>query len=143
MTDGTLHSRVRTLYLYLFSLVGLILVTIGSVGFLNMGLKAYVFTQADSVDRYYREMPPRPRAIEETRRLLDAESLTAEETARIRRHLADVEDWEEGLQRIDHVKARRHRNAAENLALMLIGLPLYLYHWRTIKLESSNATGEA
>ena len=41
------HSLVRTIYLYLFALVGLALLTIGAVRFVAMGLKAFVFTKAD------------------------------------------------------------------------------------------------
>ncbi len=43
---------IRTIYLYLFSLVGLVLVVIGLVQLVDLGLKAYVFTKADQYIRY-------------------------------------------------------------------------------------------
>ena len=36
----------------------------------------------------------------------------------------------------DYVTQSRHRNASESLALILVGIPLYLYHWNIIKKES-------
>jgi len=52
------HSLVRTIYLYIFALLGLVLLIIGGVNFLNMGLKAFIFTQAEEEQRLlYKEMP--------------------------------------------------------------------------------------
>ena len=39
---------------------------------------------------------------------------------------------------VNYVTAKRHRDASLNLSLILIGLPLYLYHWRIIKKETKN-----
>ena len=50
---------VRTVYLYLFALVGLGLFTTGAVQLLDMGLRAAIFTQADSEERM-RSVPPMP-----------------------------------------------------------------------------------
>ena len=41
------YPLIRTIYLYLFALVGLALLISGSVRFVNMGLKAFVFTKAE------------------------------------------------------------------------------------------------
>ena len=46
------HSLIRTIYLYLFACLGLVLLTIGGVRFLDMGLKAFVFTKAEQEQRY-------------------------------------------------------------------------------------------
>ena len=45
-------SLIRKIYLYLFSLIGLVLVVIGCVQLVNLGLKAYVFTAADQYYTY-------------------------------------------------------------------------------------------
>ena len=42
------NSLIRTIYLYLFTIVGLALVVIGSVRFIDMALKIFVFKQADA-----------------------------------------------------------------------------------------------
>ena len=96
------HSLIRTIYLYLFACLGLVLLTIGSVRFLDMGLKAFVFTKAEQEQRY--DTSP---------------SLSVEPE-------------------VSYVTAKRHRDASLNLSLILIGLPLYIYHWRTIKKETKD-----
>ena len=109
-------SIIRTIYLYIFTLVGLILVVIGGVRFLDMGLKMFVFTQAEQEYEYdYRE----PKAV-----TIDEESGCKECVC-------------PGLiSNEERITQRRHRDASESLAMIFVGIPLYLYHWSIIKRES-------
>ncbi len=128
------HPLVRTIYLYLFALVGLALLTIGAVRFVDMGLKAFVFTKAEDMQRLYQgPSMPYPPGVE---KLQEEEGLSEEEKATIKQWLADYEDWKERISEIDPVTAQRHRNASTILAMILVGLPLYLFHWRIIKRET-------
>ncbi len=65
-----------------------------------------------------------------------------EEKAAIKRWLADYEAWEERSGEVDPVTARRHRDASTNLALILAGLPLYIYHWGVIRREAKKRAEE-
>ena len=131
------RSLIRTIYLYLFALVGLALLTAGAVRFVDMGLRALVFTKADEMQRLYQMMPPvMPYSLERLGELQEGEGLSEEERAAIKRWLADYKDWEERRSKIDPVIASRHRDASVNLAMILVGLPLYLYHWRIIGRET-------
>ena len=132
------YPLIRTIYLYLFTLVGLALLVIGGVRFVDMGLKAFVFTKAEEEQRLIHLQPPMFYQIEGIEKLQDEEELSGEEKANIKRWLADYKDWKERRSKIDPVTARRHRDASLNLALILIGLPLYFYHWRIIKRETKN-----
>ena len=105
------NSLIRTIYLYIFACLGLVLLTVGSVGFLNMGLKAYVFTKAEDEEKMYRVSVPTKGLTEEN-------------------------GEEQEIVEINYIASRRHRDAAMNLSLILIGLPLYLYHWTLIKKET-------
>ena len=58
MTNKTHYPLIRTLYLYFFALVGLILVTIGGVRFVDMALKAFIFTKAEERERLIKTAPP-------------------------------------------------------------------------------------
>ena len=40
---------IRVIYLYLFSFVGLVLITVGMVRLVDLGLKVYIFKKADQV----------------------------------------------------------------------------------------------
>ena len=134
----TRHTLIRTIYLYLFALLGLVLMTIGTVNLIDMGLKAFIFTAADEEQRIGYLQPPAPSPTRYERPNGDTSlvALTAEERAMFQQWRRDYKDWEERRSRIDPVTAHRHREAAMSLAFLIVGLPLYLYHWRTIRKES-------
>lgn len=98
---------VRTLYLYTFSLIGLILIIMASVSLINLVLKETIFTEAD--EDYYR-LP----AVE---RLPEGEEITVK------------------VDKIDYKKSQRQRDLAQSIASLLVGIPLYLFHWKKIDKE--------
>lgn len=137
------HPWIRTVYLYLFSLVGLVLMVIGAIRLVDLGLKMTIFTHADRASNYY-EAPPMPAAryaapfsekLELTQFVEEGEPLTDEERVALTRWMRDYKDWEERRSKIDYVRANREREASNALAFLVIGFPLYWYHWRTIKHE--------
>ena len=146
------NSLVRTIYLYLFALLGLVLSTIGSVRFLDMGLKAFIFTKAEEEQRLYNKQPPfSPVPIERIAKTKtqgekiepkDEIKLSAEEKTQIDQWITEYNNWQETRSKIDPITSRRHRDASLNLAMILIGLPLYLYHWGIIKRETKNQKDE-
>lgn len=132
------HSLVRLIYLYLFSLVGLVLIIIGSVRFIDMGLKTFVFKQADKENRLYRIKPPAPATLErikQAEKLKDCDELSQEDRELFGRWLEDYDNWKKEEEKLDPVLAERHRQASGNLAMILVGLPLFYYHWRIIRKE--------
>jgi len=136
------QSLVRTIYLYIFALLGLVLLIIGGVNFLNMGLKTFIFTQAEEEQRLlYKQIsfPPSIPTVEKIGEGIDAGEevcLSEQEKITIQNWLTDYNNWKESSLKIDPITVRRHRDASLNLSLILIGLPLYLYHWRIIKRET-------
>ncbi len=85
---------------------------IAGVRFIDMGLKAWVFTEADSYIEYEYA---RPAGIDKEGLEVEAEELT---------------DEEKKANNDKRVSQQRQRDAASALAQLIIGLPLYLYHWR-------------
>jgi len=134
------YPLVRTIYLYLFALLGLILLVIGGVRFVDMGLKAFVFTKAEEEQRLLYKMPPMiPVEIKKLEQVEGSKKefcLPEKDRAAIELWLAEYKEWKERRTKIDPITARRHRDASLNLAMILVGLPLYLYHWRIIKKET-------
>ncbi|MBI5147832.1 MAG: hypothetical protein HZA37_01625 [Parcubacteria group bacterium] len=110
------YPIIRKIYLYLFALVGLSLVTIGGVRLVGLGLKTYVFTKADI---YYEYPTTRPTMLP----MLDGKEIEAKQPTK-----EEVEEYQNKQQ-----TANRQREAAEALAFIIVGLPLYLYHWSVIK----------
>ena len=135
MTNKKQHSLVRTIYLYLFTLIGLMLLTVGGVRFVDMGLKAFIFTKAEEEQKLIYRQPPMAYSIERVEELQSEEALSEEEKTAIKQWLADYKEWQEKISKINYIDSRRHREASSNLATIVIGLPLYLYHWGLIKKE--------
>ncbi|MFA6534084.1 MAG: hypothetical protein WCT37_02820 [Patescibacteria group bacterium] len=137
------NHLIRTIYLYLFSLVGLVLLVIGGVGLVNLGLKTYIFTAAYS-DQYYGRTVPMPAVTEKA--VLDSQTsgkkveVTAAEQQQLEYWLVDYKNWQETDSKVDYAKAQRQRDAANDIAMIIIGLPLYLIHWSIIKKETKKAS---
>lgn len=133
------HSLIRTIYLYLFTLLGLVLLTISGIRFLDMGLKAFVFTRAEEQQRLEYARPMTSYPVEKLQSLETSEqSLTEREKEQIRQMIQSFQEWEEQKKQVDPIASQRHRDASSSLAMILIGLPLYLYHWGVIRKESKS-----
>jgi hypothetical protein len=101
---------LRLLYLYLFSFVGLLITVIGSIQLVDLTLKSYVF----QVSNYSYPVSP----IKDEKGNV---TISVEEQEKQQRKDADND---------------RKRQLSNSLAMIAIGAPLYLYHWKTIKKES-------
>jgi hypothetical protein len=141
---------IRTIYLYLFALVGLIMVTVGTAQLVNLGLKVWVFTKADVIDYSYSQpvVPYFDQAklnAEAVKSCSDKCEFTAEQKQLIDRWLQDYKTWQEQEKTRDknaYVDSSRQRQAAQALGLIIVGLPLYLYHWLVIKRDRKDQSSE-
>jgi hypothetical protein len=84
---------VRTLYLYLFTALGLVFLAIGSVRLLDMALRAAVFKQADAMERM--ESPPMMIMNPRIDTWAADTGLTAQEREMLRSWIRDYERWRE------------------------------------------------
>jgi hypothetical protein len=111
------YPLIRKIYLYLFALIGLVLVTIGCVRMVSLGLKTYIFTKADIYVEYPMARPVKVAPVDGNERE-ELRQPTKEE----------MEEYQNKQQ-----TSNRQREAAESSAFIIVGLPLYLYHWSLIK----------
>lgn len=102
---------LRLLYLYLFSFVGLLITVIGSIQIVDLTLKTYVFKVSE-----YSSYP-----------MMDIK----DEKGIVTMSAADQQKQQQ-----EEAANQRKRNLSNSLAMILIGTPLYLYHWKTIKKEN-------
>lgn len=109
-------SIIRKIYLYLFSLVGLVLVVMGSVQIINLGLRAFVFRDADRQWEYPQAIVPQGKE-------------TPTQPSR-----EELQQYQE-----NQVKAQRERELANALAMIAVGAPLYWYHWKVINREKQES----
>lgn len=110
--------NIRLIYLYLFSFVGLITFVIGCTRLVDMGLKVYIFKNADMYGVY-----PQSKMT-----LSPDDKRTPEQI--------QEEQREQERFQIEESKRNRQREVSSALAMILVGGPLYLYHWRSIQKEN-------
>lgn len=104
-----MNINIRLIYLYLFAFVGLLIVVIGSVRMVDLSMKIIVFKNADK----YEYAAPYP--VDEK---MNIDTSLAKEQA-------------------DREQTRnRQREFSGALSMIVVGLPLYLYHWKTIQKEN-------
>ena len=135
---------IRTIYLYLFALVGLAMLVIGGSMIINLGLKTWIFTQADKTDNYMSQPMPLyldrdVKAIQDLQVCSDKCELTAIQKEQIGNWLTDYENWKNQESIKDpsvYTTRSRQRQASTALSLILIGLPLWLFHWSVIKKDN-------
>ncbi len=132
---------VRTIYLYLFALVGLGMLVIGCSMIINLGLKTWIFTRADQVENVRRPLPLYLRdsdvqSVEALKACGDKCELTEKQKQQIKNWLNDYENWQKSEKSRDpkfYITRSRQRQASTAISLILVGLPLWLFHWTTIK----------
>lgn len=110
--------NIRLIYLYLFSFVGLIVFVIGCVRLVDLGLKVLVFNNADMYVSY----PISPYKDPGDGRTKDQ---------------IKAENEQQQLAQREESKRNRQREISSSLAMILVGAPLYLYHWTAIQKENS------
>ena len=132
------YPLIRTIYLYLFALIGLALLITGTVRLVNMGLKALIFTKADNYLRM--EAPPiAPVGMERIEELQDGVQLSEEQLSMIDNWLEDYQAWQKNVSGNEGLISSRQREASTSISLILVGLPLYLFHWSIIRRETKAA----
>ena len=110
-----MNINIRRVYLYLTSLIGLVLILIGSVQLLNLALKAWIFTKAD--DQFYYGACERPMAVETGK------------------PVPEFDEEKCKTQQVEQRSARRQNQAANAIAMILVGTPVWMYHWNKVKDE--------
>ncbi|MBI3952768.1 MAG: hypothetical protein HY336_02330 [Candidatus Doudnabacteria bacterium] len=117
-----LNLTLRKVYLYLFAVVGLVLMIIGSVSLINLGLKTWVFTKADDATCFYG-----PRFVAPSKE----NGTTGQSQEDLDRQRAEDEKYCKEITR----PAQKQNQASMAIAQLIVGVPLFAYHWRLIRKE--------
>lgn len=110
---------LKKAYLYLVSVISLIIAVIGAIILLNMALKTWVFKKADLANYSqpcYSAKPVAPNG--------QPTVCTPEEEARQKK------------QNEENRAAQKQSDAAQALAMIIIATPVWFFHWRMAKKEA-------
>jgi hypothetical protein len=114
---------IKTIYFYLVCFVALMTVVFSAADLINIALKTWVFTKADS-DYYYAPAIVCPATMDK--------SLDTTTSAQMK---ADCEKQQKlnGEQSENNRIAQKQSNVVRDISLIVVGIPLFLYHWQIVR----------
>lgn len=117
---------IRNVYLYLVAMIGLIVFIIGSVGLTNNVIKNYIFGANE-----YRYISPFDTQCEQFYTKDPTSSLMLERTPE------EIAECERRIEEQNELNRRNDlaREFSINIAQIVIGLPVWLFHWGIIQRE--------
>lgn len=130
MTSKT--KLIRSIYLYIASLVSLIFIAAGTGNLLNIALKYYVFPKAEKGGYSRCNSQPPVYGLEKG---AYANVATEDQKTQLENMLRDYEQWKANNIGEECYAQERQNNIAEALTMMIIAIPIFALHWRIIKKE--------
>lgn len=118
---------IRNVYLYLVSAVTLFMIMFAMVSLVNLGLRTWIFPKADSYD-YPTKFPQEYCTPDKDGKQVCP---SAEE-------LVKLKAQDEARQEEQRTQTRQ-RELLSNISMLLVAVPLFTYHWMTIRKERDNA----
>jgi hypothetical protein len=125
-------KTVRIFYLYVVSLLSLIFLAVGIGNLANTTLKATIFKEAEKRD--YSVCYSYPYYVSSVD-LKNLEGLTANQNERIESMIRDYESWQERNTGEACYRSEREKRMVDSLTMILVALPLYIFHWAIIRRE--------
>ena len=109
---------IKKAYLYLVSLISLVIIVVAGIMLLNLVLKTYIFKAADRPYRY-------PYNCSES---------VVEPMAKVQECDEEFVKKQEEAEKQNH-KAQKQREAAQAIAMILVATPVFIGHWRLARRE--------
>ena len=130
---------IRTIYLYVAVLISLIFVAVGTGRLLNAGLKFYIFPKAEKAG-YNRcnQQPP----IYNCADLKNSGVATEDQKAQIEQLTEDYETWKNENSGEECLSVERQGNVVDSITMLIIALPICLFHWRIIRKDKEERNDE-
>lgn len=133
---------IRPIYFYLVALGALLMFVISGGIMINLVLKTWVFPAASESERlnqkvYSQQASPvfDTSAVQSIVECAEKCQFDADTVTTAENWLVDYEQWEQSTQtEYDTTQTE----AAGNLPYILIGVPLFWYHWRTVRREQES-----
>ena len=107
---------LKKAYLYLVSVISLVIAVVGAIMLINLALKTWVFPKADK--DYYYSMPCAQ--VDMLGKGVDCDPALQEEQRK---------------QNEENRSAQKQRDAAQALAMLIVATPVWWGHWRLARKE--------
>lgn len=110
-------SWIKTIYLYMVSLISLVIMVIASIMLINLAIKTWIFPKADN--NYYAATCP----------VISVSSPTEE-------RLSQPKECTDEQYTKDQRTAQKQQDAAQALAMIIVAAPVFFYHWKLTRKEA-------
>ena len=130
-TTNSKAMIIKSIYFYLVSFVALMMVAFSSADLINMALKTWIFTKADNYT-YRVDCPTAPYYDEKGAPINDPTVKT--------QRMADCEKQQEINQKNEDQNrvSQRQNNIVRDISMIVVGIPLFLIHWRIVRSKNEN-----
>ena len=137
------YRMIRPTYFYIATFVGLgMVITFGSL-LINLGLKTYVFTKANTADNgsdsYMMSSSPESSSADSINNCATACNLDAKYVVSAEQYKIDYQSW----QSRNRSGGRNASEAARDIAFLVAAIPLFWYHWSKVRKEGHEPTDPA
>ena len=112
---------IKKVYLYLVSLISLVIIVVGAIMLINLALRTWVFTKADHNFYPGYQCPMSSATPSGNNDVLPP--CTAEQQDQFKKQAEEDRS------------AQKQRDAAQAIAMILVATPVFLYHWRIARKE--------
>jgi hypothetical protein len=130
---------IRSIYLYLAALISLIFVAVGTGRLLDTALKFYLFPKAEKGGYNQCNQIPPVYALDKN---AYAGVATSDQKVQLENLLRDYDEWKKNNTGEECYSAQRQSETVDALTMLIIALPILLFHWRIIKKDKENKENE-
>lgn len=130
MTTKT--KLIRSIYLYIAALVSLIFLAVGTGTLLNTGMKYYVFPKAEKGGFSRCNQTPPVYSLDKA---AYSNVATEEQKVQLENLLKDYDQWKAENTGEECYSIERQSKVVDALTMIIVALPIFLFHWRIIKKE--------
>lgn len=116
-------TLIKSIYFYLVALIGLLMVVFSVADVVNIGLRTWVFPKAD-LNQY-----PQSSCATMIVKAPDA----TESDVQFQARLADCQKTQ--LSDDEARAIQKQKDAVRDISFIVVGIPLFLYHWVVIRRE--------
>lgn len=110
-------TLIKTVYFFLVSFVALMMIIFSTADLINTVLRTYVFTKADNFSGFY---PEQVCVAKPDGKAMTTEECAQQNTINEKRDKASQE-------------SQRQRDLVRDLSMILVGVPVFVLHWRVAR----------
>ena len=120
-------ALLKNFYLYTVSFVALMMIIVSSYSLIDLGLKTWVFTDAENFNRYYDYDYEKP--------VIDADGTKIEMTQEEKEQKIQAAKEKEEQNK----RSQTQRDLSQYIAMLIVAIPVFTAHWMMVRKKEKQA----